>query len=93
MRQFRAPSFNVRVEDLVEWGTTLTFGVPPRRIDVLNWISGLDWEDADHDAESEFLESVPVRFLSLRVWRKNKEAADREHDREDLRKLKNRIDR
>ncbi|HTQ11458.1 MAG TPA: hypothetical protein VMI31_15440, partial [Fimbriimonadaceae bacterium] len=24
-------------------GTTITFGTPPRRIDALNWLSGVTW--------------------------------------------------
>jgi hypothetical protein len=87
LREFGVPSYNLAETDLLTWGTTLTFGVPPKRIDVQNWLSGLTWEDAASDSVEGDLGGVPVRFLSLRAWRLNKTAADRDHDREDLKKL------
>lgn len=53
----------------------------------LNWISGLTWDEAESDAVAGDLGGVPVRFLSFRAWKLNKMVADRDHDREDLKKL------
>ena len=87
LKDFGAPSSAITTDDWIAVGTTVTLGVPPRRIDILNWLSGLDWEAASSDAEQGDLGSVPVRFLSLRTWRINKTAADRGHDIDDLRKF------
>ena len=87
LRDFGAPSSAITIDDWTSIGTTVTLGAPPRRIDILNWLSGLDWSNASSDAEPGQLGLVPVRFLSLRAWRINKAAANREQDREDLKKL------
>lgn len=87
LKAFGAPTANLAARDLETKGTTITIGVPPRRIDILNWLSGLTWEDASADAEPGSMGGVNVRFLSLRALRQNKAAAGRERDAEDLRAL------
>jgi hypothetical protein len=84
---FGAPVGNVSLDDLMTKGTTISIGTPPRRIDILNWMSGLDWQDASADTVQGNLGPVPVRYLSLRAWKINKAATGREKDQEDLREL------
>lgn len=87
LKAFGAPTANLAARDFETMGTTITLGVPPRRIDILNWLSGLTWEDANADAEPGSMGVVNVRFLSLRALRQNKAAAGRERDEEDLRAI------
>ena len=88
LRRFGAPISMVSLDDWIVVGTTVSLGIPPRRIDILNWLSGLDWESASVDAVSGELGSVSVKYLSLRAWRVKKAAANRQQDQEDLGKLK-----
>src|SRR5438046_6252895 len=46
LREFGAPLFGIRVEDLAKPGLVLQIGVPPRRIDILTAISGVGFEEA-----------------------------------------------
>ena len=46
LRRFGAPLFDLSVNDLVRPGTVYQFGVPPRRIDVLTAIDGVDFDGA-----------------------------------------------
>lgn len=87
LSEFGAPISGITAESLSEAGTTLTFGVPPHRIDLINWISGLDWIEASSDAVDGQLESVQVKFLSIRALRKNKLATGRPQDLADLARL------
>ncbi|MGV3618715.1 MAG: hypothetical protein ACO1SV_25615 [Fimbriimonas sp.] len=87
LRSFGAPTGHLRLDELAVRGFTVTFGVPPSRIDLLNWLSGVDYDDAASDAEEAELGGVPVRFLSRRVLLKNKTAAARPKDLLDARIL------
>ena len=51
LRAFGAPTGHLAVGELATSGTTVTFGAPPSRVDLLNWLSGLAYEDAGSDAE------------------------------------------
>lgn len=87
LSEFGAPVAGLTPESLSEAGTTLTFGMPPHRIDLINWISGLDWADASSDKVLGHIGPVPVRFLSIRALRKNKLATGRPQDLADLARL------
>ena len=80
LRAFGAPTGHLRLDELATRGFTVTFGLPPSRIDLLNWLSGLDYDDAASDAPEGELGGVPVRFLSKRAFLKNKTAAARPKD-------------
>lgn len=80
LRMFGAPTGHLVVDELAVRGYTVTFGVPPSRVDLLNWLSGLSYEDAASDAVEGTLGSVAVRFLSKRSLIINKVAAGRPKD-------------
>lgn len=80
LRAFGAPTGHLRLDELATRGFTVTFGIPPSRIDLLNWLSGLTYEDAASDAIEGDLGGVRVRFLSKRAFRQNKLAAARPKD-------------
>ena len=80
LRDFGAPTSHLTLEDLSTQGMTVTFGFPPARVDLLNWLSGMDFEDAASDCQEGILDGVTVKFLSLRALRKNKLASGRPKD-------------
>lgn len=88
LREFGAPTFHLSVKELAASGFTVTFGTPPARVDLLNWLSGITFEDAQSDAVSGLLGSVKVRYLSIRSLRQNKMAAGRLKDVLDIQLLK-----
>ena len=78
-------------EELTESGIILQFGVPPNRIDLLNFIDGVAFEEAWENRVEVTIEisgkTVPVYFLGLNELIKNKEAMKRPKDLEDLKYL------
>jgi hypothetical protein len=80
LRAFGAPTGHLTVDELATPGTTITFGVPPSRVDLLNWLSGLSYDDAASDSEEGELGPVRVQFLSRRAIVLNKAAANRPKD-------------
>lgn len=81
---FGAPTGHLEVAELATRGFTVTFGVPPSRVDLLNWLSGISYEDASSDATRGELGSVSVRYLSKRGLIVNKIAAARPKDLVDI---------
>jgi hypothetical protein len=75
-------------EDLfLDPGTMVRMGVPPLRIEILNTVSGLEFETAYPGSIELELDGVPVRIPSLSDLRRNKKAAGRHKDLDDLENL------
>jgi predicted nucleotidyltransferase len=79
-------------EGLMQSGTIFQFGVPPNRIDLVNHIDGVTFEEGWTGKATTSLEisdeSIPVHFIGLDQLITNKEAIKRPKDLEDLRYLK-----
>lgn len=75
-------------EELMEPGLIVQFGRPPNRIDLLNRIAGVTFEEVWPDRLTLSLVSetatVPVHYIGLEQLIANKEAAGRPKDLEDL---------
>lgn len=65
-----------------------TLGVPPMRIDIMNAIDGVSFEQASTGALHALLDEEDVRFLGLAELVANKEATGRTKDRLDVELLK-----
>jgi predicted nucleotidyltransferase len=79
-------------EELMESGTILQFGVPPNRLDLVNRIDGVTFEEVWTGKTTERIEiqgqTFQVNFIGLEQLIKNKEKIGRAKDMEDLRYLK-----
>ena len=79
-------------EELMEPGIILQFGVTPNRIDLLNSIDGVTFEEAwanRVEVRTEITgETVSVYFIGLNELIKNKQAMKRPRDLEDLKYLR-----
>jgi len=77
-----------RSEGLCEAGVIIQFGRPPNRIDLLNQIDGVTFADAWRTRTSVLIEGlageVPLHYLGRDNLIRNKEAAGRPKDLEDL---------
>ena len=75
-------------EELVQLGLVVQFGVPPNRIDLVNQIDGVDFEEAWAGRLTLTLpltdRSVPLYLIGLAELIRNKQAAGRPKDLEDL---------
>lgn len=79
-------------EGLMQSGTIFQFGVPPNRIDLVNRIDGITFEEAWTAKATTRVEisheSIPVHFIGLDQLITNKETNKRPKDLEDLKYLK-----
>lgn len=84
MHTFGFASAGITANDFLTPNRIIQLGIDPYRIDLLTTISGVEFEDAWSDRVSGKLDGVPVSFLSVRAFRKNKLAAGRPKDLADL---------
>ncbi|MGK3960502.1 DUF6036 family nucleotidyltransferase [Sorangium sp. So ce118] len=88
LRRFGAPISELSEQDLATPGAGFMMGVPPRRIDVLTQISGVEFGDAwPRRIEVSFGENLRCPVIALEDLIANKRAADRAQDRADVEAL------
>lgn len=87
LAKFGAPLRELTPADLATPGTYYQVGVPPRRIDVLNQLVGVSFEEAwPRRVEVEY-GGIEVHVIGREDLIRNKRASNRPSDRQDLRKL------
>jgi predicted nucleotidyltransferase len=79
-------------EELLEPGIILQFGAPPNRLDLLNTIDGVSFQEAWPHKTTVHIQiednEVPVYFIGLDDLIRNKETLGRYKDLEDLKYLR-----
>ncbi|MDR8393395.1 nucleotidyltransferase [Aliifodinibius sp. S!AR15-10] len=79
-------------EELGNLGYVIQFGTPPNRIDLLNSIEGVKFDNAWEDKKREQVqingESVPIFIIGLSHLLINKEKVGRSKDQDDLEYLR-----
>lgn len=87
--RFGAPMASVGVarEDLTRADQVVQIGLPPRRIDLLTSITGVEFEDAWAERVTHEVEGLAVPFLGRAALIRNKRATGRTKDRADLEAL------
>ncbi len=87
--KFGAPieEMGIRRRDLEAPGIVVQVGLPPRRIDLVTAITGVEFKEAWHSRESHRVGDLGVPFLGRAALVKNKRAAGRLKDLADLEAL------
>jgi len=82
LAHFGAPlhQFEVAEEDFTDYGGVLQLGIPPQRIDIINRISGVTFDEAIKDGGSFDLDGRSIRIIGLGALLKNKLATGRDQD-------------
>jgi hypothetical protein len=79
-------------DDLKESDLILQYGIPPNRIDLMNTVDGIDFNEAWNTREDVSVQlqgrSLLLHYISLDLLIKNKEKIQRPKDFEDLEYLK-----
>ena len=79
-------------EELLEPGIILQFGAPPNRLDLLNTIDGVSFQEAWSNKTTVHIRvednKIPVYFIGLDDLIRNKETLGRYKDLEDLKYLR-----
>ena len=89
LTEFGAPlaSLKVKPDDLSTAGRVVQIGVPPRRIDLLTTLTGVEFEEAWSLRRIEVVEGLEVPFLDKATLIRNKRATGRTKDLADLEAL------
>ncbi len=87
--KFGAPLQNITVKDFSTSGTIFQIGVIPRRIDIINSIDGVTFEDAYRNKVTIEIESMSIPVLSKEHMIKNKNSTGRTKDKVDAETLEN----
>ncbi len=86
---------NIQKKDLEEEGNFIQFGVPPNRIDLMNKIDGVRFEEVWNNRLTEEIETdqgnITVYYIGLNELIKNKRKSNRPKDLEDLKFLESRL--
>lgn len=87
--RFGAPveAMGITRGDLETPGVVVQIGLPPRRIDLITEITGVDFEEAWDARTSHLVGSLEVPFLGREQLVRNKRATGRLKDRADLEAL------
>lgn len=70
-----------------ESGNMVTFGVEPSRVDLLNTIDGVEYDDAKENIQRGRYGDIEVNFIGVRDLLKNKESTRRTRDKADIEEL------
>ena len=84
LQAFGAPPNVIDPVHLLAPDTTIQFGVPPERIDLLGTLDGVDFEAVYAEAIELQIDRIPLRVISLADLRTNKAATGRPRDLSDL---------
>lgn len=80
LKDFGAPMFDLTLDDLSAPGVIFQIGLPPRRIDFLTSISGVDFDNCWDDRMEVEVDGLSINFLSKSWLIANKRAAGRPKD-------------
>lgn len=89
LTRFGAPlsAHGIDARDFATPGTVYQIGLPPRRIDVLTRISGVEFDEAVEHAVTGHLGGEPVRCIGFDALLANKRASGRAKDVADVEAL------
>ena len=85
--QFGFSSLDVKASDFTVPNQMLHLGHPPRRIDILTTIPGVNFSECFTSYTTVDIEGVSVKFIDFENLKKNKKASGRHQDLADLENL------
>ena len=86
-RDFGMPDEAISESLFLEKNKVIRMGVPPVRLEVITSASGVDFNECYSNREVIEIDGIPINFISLQDLKKNKHAAGRYKDLEDLEHL------
>jgi len=87
MEDFGAPPEVIDAASLLTPQIVTQFGKPPYRIDLLNEIDGVSFDEVWAGATSVTIQGQQIRVIGRKELRANKTATGRKRDADDVRKL------
>lgn len=93
LRAFGHQSGELTPESLLHPGQVHFFGVPPLRVDLLNFATGVEFVDAYAARVAIDLDGIMVPVMSIDKLIENKRASGRLQDMADVEKLEKAVER
>lgn len=90
MDRFGIGNLGLQAEDLLEENTGIFFGLPPFRIDVINFADGVVFTEVWESREEGEIEGQPFHVINRDQLIRNKRASGRTQDLADVEKLEKR---
>lgn len=87
IEQFGFRSLGLKESDFLDTDTIIQLGYPPRRIDLLTTLPGIDFESCFAAKVVVEIDGVAVNFIDLENLKKNKRATGRFQDMADIENL------
>jgi len=88
IEEFGFASLGLKKEDFLNDNYVTQLGYPPLRIDILNSISGVQFEDAFNNKINADVDGLPINFINLDDFIANKQASGGKKDLGDIAALK-----
>ncbi|MHB8206573.1 nucleotidyltransferase [Mucilaginibacter sp.] len=87
INEFGLESLGLTTEDFLEKGIITQIGYPPLRIDILNEIDGVEFNEAYQNKLIIDIDGLPISYISLDDLIKNKQVSGRQRDLSDVSEL------
>jgi len=87
INEFGLASLGLKIEDFLEKGIITQIGYPPLRIDILNEIDGVEFNEAYQNKLIIDIDGLPISYISLDDLIKNKQVSGRQRDLSDVSEL------
>ena len=87
LQQFGFGSLGLKEQDFLEPDTIIQLGFPPRRIDLLTTLPGVNFTDSFPARVVVEIDGITVNFIDLDNLKKNKRATGRAQDMADVENL------
>lgn len=84
LREFGFSFPNLTVEDFLKDDSVIQLGMPPVRIDILTFLSGMDWDTTNRHKEAGMIDGIPVHIIGREDYVANKRASGRAKDLADI---------
>ena len=88
LNDFGFGSLGLTESDFLKENYVTQLGYPPLRIDILNTISGVEFDDAYANKIEGEVDGLDVNFINVSEFIRNKEASGRQKDLSDIALLK-----
>jgi len=86
-RDFGMPNEEIAENIFLEKNKVIRMGIPPVRLEVITSASGVAFDECYANREVIEIDGIPIKFISLQDLKKNKRAAGRHKDLEDIEHL------